>query len=383
MYRVGFKKLGSKNWMGGHNYLKNLSSIINSRLKKQIELKFIKIENESLENVDIKKFNKIVTIKKHNNFLIKILNYVYDFSLNKVIKKELDIYFELSYAGLLSNNRNIISWIPDFQHRRLPDMFSFYEYWKREIIFKIKILFRRNIIVSSYDDKKDCINFYNKNPKHIHVLRFSIYTNLKKHTKKLNYLKKKYKLNKNYIYVPNQFWIHKNQEVILKALEYIKSKNLKIYNKIPQIIFSGRAFDFRSRDHVQKILKRINSSSISDKVKYLGVIPLDDVYKLNANCLCLINPSFFEGWSTTVEEAKSFGTPKILSNIPIHKEQSPKSIFFNPDNYEDLAKILINIALKKTKIKRKKINIINKELEDRNQDFANNFIKIIKKIKLY
>jgi hypothetical protein len=381
MYRVGFKKLGSKNWMGGHNYLKNLSSIINSRLKKQIELKFIKIENESLENVDIKKFNKIVTIKKNNNFLIKILNYIYDFSLNKVIKKELDIYFELSYAGLLSNNRNIISWIPDFQHRRLPDMFSFSEYWKREIIFKIKILFRRNIIVSSYDAKKDCINFYNKNPKHIHVLRFSIYTNLKKHTKKLNYLKKKYKLNKNYIYVPNQFWIHKNQEVILKALEYIKSKNLKIYNKIPQIIFSGRAFDFRSRDHVQKILKRINSSSISDKVKYLGVIPLDDVYKLNANCLCLINPSFFEGWSTTVEEAKSFGTPKILSNIPIHKEQSPKSIFFNPDNYEDLAKILINIALKKTKIKRKKINIINKELEDRNQDFANNFIKIIKKIK--
>ena len=80
MYRVGFKKLGSKNWMGGHNYLKNLSSIINSRLKKQIELKFIKIENESLENVDIKKFNKIITIKKHNNFLIKILNYIYDFS---------------------------------------------------------------------------------------------------------------------------------------------------------------------------------------------------------------------------------------------------------------------------------------------------------------
>ena len=382
MYRVGFKKLGSKNWMGGHNYLKNLSSIINSKLKKKIELKFIRIENESLENVDIKKFDKVITIKKNNFFLKRIINYIYDFSLNKVIKKELDVYFELSYAGLLSDNRNIISWIPDFQHKHLPDMFSFYEYWKREIKFRIKILFRKNILVSSYDAKKDCINFYNKDPKNIHVLRFSIYTNLSKHTKKLNYLKKKYKLKNNYIYVPNQFWIHKNQKVILKALEYIKSKNLKIYNKIPQIIFSGQAFDFRSRDHGQKILKRINSSSISDKVKYLGVIPLDDVYKLNANCLCLINPSFFEGWSTTVEEAKSFGTPKILSNIPIHKEQSPKSIFFNPDNYEDLAKILINIALKKTKIKRKKINIINKELEDRNQDFADNFIKIIKKLKL-
>ena len=117
-------------------------------------------------------------------------------------------------------------------------------------------------------------------------------------------------------------------------------------------------------------------------MKYLGLIPLHDVYKLNANCLCLINPSFFEGWSTTVEEAKSFGTPQILSNIPIHKEQSPNSIFFNPYSYKSLAKILIDITIRKINLKRKKNNVIRKELENKNEDFANNFMRIIKKLKL-
>ena len=262
----------------------------------------------------------------------------------------------------------------------MPQIFSFYDYWHREIKFKIKIFFRKNIIVSSNDAKKDCVKFYNKNPKQIHVLRFSIFTDPLNHVNKFKYLQKKYKIKKNYIYIPNQFWIHKNQDIVLKALEYIKSKDLRIYNQIPQIIFSGKAFDFRSKDHAKKILKKIRSSNFHNKVKYLGLIPLHDVYKLNANCLCLINPSFFEGWSTTVEEAKSFGTPQILSNIPIHKEQSPNSIFFNPHSYMDLAEILTNIGIKKIILKRKKIKTILRDQEKKNSDYANNFIKIIDKL---
>ena len=379
-YKIGFKQFGSKNWVGGQNYLRNVTSIIDSRLKNKIELKYIKTEKESLKDIDIHKFDSIVIIKKNKNLLTKILNNFYNFPLNKIINKELDFYFELNTTGLFSNSNNVISWIPDFQHKRLPQMFSFYDYWTREIKFKMKILFRKNIIVSSNDAKKDCIKFYNKNPKQVHVLRFSIFTDPLNHVDKFTYLQKKYKIEKEYIYIPNQFWMHKNQEVVLKALEYIKSKDLKIYNQIPQIIFSGKAFEFRSKDHAKKILKKIKSSNFLNKVKYLGLIPLQDVYKLNANCSCLINPSFFEGWSTTVEEAKSFGTPQILSNIPIHKEQSPNSIFFNPYSYKSLAKILIDITTRKINLKRKKINVIRKELENKNEDFANNFMRIIKKL---
>ena len=56
--------------------------------------------------------------------------------------------------------------------------------------------------------------------------------------------------------------------------------------------------------------------------RYLGMIPLDHVYALLRASVALINPSRFEGWSTTVEEAKSFGVPMILSDIDVHREQT-------------------------------------------------------------
>lgn len=45
----------------------------------------------------------------------------------------------------------------------------------------------------------------------------------------------------------------------------------------------------------------------------LGLVPRSDVIALMRYSISLINPSFFEGWSTTVEEAKSMGKQIILS----------------------------------------------------------------------
>ena len=162
-------------------------------------------------------------------------------------------------------------------------------------------------------------------------------------------------------------------------MKYIKSINLEIYNKIPQIIFTGIPFDNRNKEYSKKVLVKINSSKFKNKVRYLGVVPLDDVYKLNANCLCLINPSYFEGWSTTVEEAKSFGTPTILSNIPVHKEQLPKSIFFNPYRYKELSAVLIDIVKKKYLLVRKKGKKVIRENNKRNFEHADQFLNAKKK----
>jgi len=44
-----------------------------------------------------------------------------------------------------------------------------------------------------------------------------------------------------------------------------------------------------------------------------------------------------------VEEAKSLGKNVILSAIETHKEQSPpEGIFFEPDNEDQLAEIMLN-----------------------------------------
>ena len=56
--------------------------------------------------------------------------------------------------------------------------------------------------------------------------------------------------------------------------------------------------------------------------------------------LFYINPSKHEGWSTSVEEAKVFSTPMILSNIPIHREQGEEDKGFPADDAVFLADLI-------------------------------------------
>jgi len=81
--------------------------------------------------------------------------------------------------------------------------------------------------------------------------------------------------------------------------------------------------------------------NIQNNIQLLGMIDILEVYYLMRNCISVINPSFFEGWSSTVEEVKSIGKNIILSDIPVHREQNPpEGIFFNPHNPQELAEIL-------------------------------------------
>jgi glycosyltransferase involved in cell wall biosynthesis len=75
------------------------------------------------------------------------------------------------------------------------------------------------------------------------------------------------------------------------------------------------------------------------------MIPLDHVYALLRSSTALINPSRFEGWSTTVEEAKSFGVPMILSDLEVHREQTGGTArYFGVDDPARLADYLLEIA---------------------------------------
>ena len=56
------------------------------------------------------------------------------------------------------------------------------------------------------------------------------------------------------------------------------------------------------------------------------------------HALAVLQPSTFEGWSTSVEESKAMAKRIILSNIDVHVEQAPKrGIYFPPHSAEDLA----------------------------------------------
>lgn len=109
------------------------------------------------------------------------------------------------------------------------------------------------------------------------------------------------------------------------------------------------------------------------------MIPYQDMASLMYHSVAVINPSFFEGWSTTVEEVKSYGKKIILSDIEVHREQNPKhAIYFSPENAGELADILwhtwnsYNLSCdEEMKLK------AEREFPKRWKNFANSYYKIL------
>ena len=193
-------------------------------------------------------------------------------------------------------------WFPDFQHIHLNEFFSKKDKIRRDKLYKKLIKYGDLHIVSSIDSKKDLIKFNNKssNPLNMYVLNFIPNINFENI---LNYqdLKKKYKINKKYIYIPNQFWLHKNHITLFKSIEILKKKNKNF-----QFILTGSKNDYRNLKYFKVLKSYLKRKNLEQNVKYLGEVPYNHVISLIHNCYLFINPSLFEGWSTTVEEAKIF-----------------------------------------------------------------------------
>ena len=336
---VAFLTKNSKTWLGGVNYFKNLFTAISLVNNPQINIFTFDSKDKTAKKV-LKNF-KLTYLKK--DFRYRLDKFVTCF-LKKDFDKN-DYFFKrykidiASHTFIDTNSIPVVTWIPDFQHIHLKEMFTEEELKFRDESFQLQTKKSSLVILSSNDALEDFKAFAPGYAEKGRVLRFvsipdkNIYS---KTDKIKNKVIEKYKLPEKYFYVPNQFWKHKNHKVILKAISILKKQGLNI-----KVIFTGNTSDYRNLKHFEELTNYIKQEGIQDNVNILGIVDLIEVYYFMRNCVSIINPSKFEGWSSTVEEAKSIGKNIILSDLNVHKEQNPpEGIFFNPDNAEELANIL-------------------------------------------
>jgi glycosyltransferase involved in cell wall biosynthesis len=70
-------------------------------------------------------------------------------------------------------------------------------------------------------------------------------------------------------------------------------------------------------------------------------VKFSELISLMHHAVAVVNPSRFEGWSTTVEEAKSLGKRVLVSDLPVHREQAPaRGSYFGVDDAPALATLL-------------------------------------------
>ncbi len=144
-----------------------------------------------------------------------------------------------------------------------------------------------------------------------------------------------YKLEVGFFFLPSQFWRHKNHNLLLLALEVLRTENWQ-----GCIVMTG-AFPASKNSREMELQERISGLEASGQLVHLGRVSRYDYLALLQASSCLINPSRFEGRSSIVEEAILFGIPMILSNIDVHYEQAgPRARYFSVDDEIALAKAM-------------------------------------------
>ncbi len=298
--------------------------------------------------------------------------------MDTLLKKyDIDV---ISHSNAIDGFRDFlkINWIPDFQHLHLPELFSDEDNRARNKYYKIILQKSDVLLVSSFDAYKDVENFAIEYIDKVKVLQFVSQPNKTVFTLEKNYLhtlENKYNFTGKFFYLPNQFWKHKNHMIIFEAVKILKENNIDIL-----ILCSGLMKDYRHPEYIDNISLFLKEHDLENNIKLLGLIDYSDVLYFMRYSIAVINPSLFEGWSSTVEECKSIGKNMILSDIPIHREQNPlESIFFHPYNIGEVTNILKSIWINDT------IEIPNSKLEkqasltlkERTDTFAMTYQKII------
>lgn len=363
--KVGFLNHFSIYWMGGITYFKNLFCAMRTTQYPHLEPYILPPADEAGRL--LLDFAKVLQEAKDEN-------------------KNNEEYASAKYGvDVISHRQELgekgeIAWIADFQHLHLPEMFDEKEISYRNQTFRALAENSRRVILSSREALKDFQTFAPDLAWKGRCLHFvSIPEGMKRDmtAEEVTSVKERLRLPEKFFYVPNQFWKHKNHKIVLEAVARLKRQGKEVH-----VVFSGKTFDVRFPHYYEELAQYIKENQIENCVHVLGVIELEDVYFLMRHCVALINPSRFEGWSSSVEEIKSIGKSIILSDLPVHREQNPPSAqYFDPEDSNHLAELMLDAwnTLKSEPDKELEKKAA-KELPNRIKEFGEQFQDIVLEI---
>lgn len=229
-----------------------------------------------------------------------------------------------------------LCWIPDFQHKYLPEFFSEEELEGRDARFANFAQNAAGVLLSSQCAKRDFLRFCPQASAKIFVLPFVSWLEPALLSKPPEQILAAHNLAEPFFYVPNQIWAHKNHALVIEALSILKKQGA-----CPLVISTGSTLDYRNPAFFAGLSQKLEDAGLAERFRFLGRVSYAEVCALMRASVAIINPSLFEGWSTTVEEAKSLGKRILLSSIAVHREQAPEhGLFFAPDDPEALARLM-------------------------------------------
>ena len=338
--RILLRVQGDKSWIGGVYYKKNIlfSMLQSAKIKKEYDIVVCVTPQNSKIFYEFKN-DIILKIFPENKYLFEMM------ILKEMLSRKYKFMYCMNSAffNKLLRGRNIY-WIPDFQYKYYPEYFDKKLITKRDNNYDMMAKTKGKLVLSSYTSKDDYYSFFSNNKNQVVVIPFVSYIEKEVLNLKEDFCQKvleKYNLLGQFVYIPNQFWKHKNHIVVLEAIKHLLANKFYDY----KFVFTGELSDFRNPDYISSVKKIMSEPLIQEYIVNLGFIPREDQVAIMHKAAFLIQPSLFEGWGTVLEDAKVLDKTVLLSDIPVHREQkTDKCFLFNPTNSVELSKMIKDMS---------------------------------------
>jgi glycosyltransferase involved in cell wall biosynthesis len=348
--RIGLMVAEDIRWIGGSIYLRNLVHILASlpsRERPEVVL-LGGVTAQSALVRHLSSFDFVTGISRANEaaarlgragvWMERLLRYAARRLLRPTKSRGIDLEFPVFEVGKRAWPG--LYWIPDFQHTAMPQLFSRDELCWRDATYSRVAQQHGVLLLSSQAALSDFRRLF---PDAVVSPRvWSFCSSLGAAEQGGANPRDKYGLPEKFLYVPNQFWVHKDHATVFRALGLLRAKGIA-----PTVVCTGLQEDYRHPKHFRALMEDASVSGVVAQIRCLGLVPREDQLEIFRHAAAVVQPSLFEGWSTVVEDTKSLGRPLIVSDIPPHQEQAAGTAhFFRAGSPEDLAQVLEAVWLR-------------------------------------
>jgi len=310
--------------------------------------------------------SKLQILKKFSFFINpykKVLN-----------KKKIDIFHvPMQYSPIYGGKVPIITTMHDLQELHLPENFDEHERLHRGLNNKKAITNSDHVIVSFEHIKNDILKYFNTSDEKLSVCPPPFTEDWFAATKETSKdtLIKKYNLKDQFILYPAATWKHKNHIILIEAVSILKEEGISV-----QLICTGS-----KTKYCKTLNKKISELGLSDQIKFLGIVPEEDLIGLYNITSLVVIPTKYEAGSGPLYEAMRYSVPVICSDVTSLPDTiGNKKFIFNPNNIDEIAS-LIKKMLQDKDFRRENLKNSAERLHSLGKiDYTQNFINIYKKL---
>ncbi len=342
---IAFHVLGDAGWIFGRVYLRGLFAALRERFGSELGLYLLAPEKQD-GAADFSRAVRADALLEYRTHRPWTAPWALDRAAQRLLARDLAKENVLRAKGIQvlfgmqlafeSPKLATLSLIPDFQHVHLSEMFSPVEIQYREQIYRETARRATRVIVFGETVRKDFAAFAPRQAEKARALPPISIVPAGVYEQPIAPLLERLHLPEKFIYVPNQFWKHKNHAAAFQAVRILRGRGMDV-----ALVCSGFPGDYRHPEYFGEVWQKLSEWDVRGQVIFVGQVAHEDVLRLMRQSVCMMNPSRFEGWGITVDEARSVGKQMVISDIPAHQEQNPpRATYFDPNNAEELAQKL-------------------------------------------